>query len=315
MSGNDQQFELKHVIGADSDANGGLCLLNENTIAYPAANQIVLHDTSDSSQQFINTGGVTAISASHSTNILAVAEKGDVKLYDTSTLRCKRTLATKATNDIISLSLSRDAKKCLTLGGSPDYVLTMWDVDRSAVFATLKLSTVTKKDLTSVSMSPDCSQICVIGEKVIRLFNLSTTTQRFQAVKATDLSLSPNYTAQLFLVNGDLVIGSDSGSLLVLGDDMESKQLLKVDHPVTSLASCPRGFAIGCSEGTLVIFQQINKDGGYSVIRTLHTGQNTSIRSMVVTRMQQGSQSVIQTTVQLLKCHSLIMTETQTRPS
>ena len=295
MSDNDQQFELKHVIGADSDVNGGLCLLNENTIVYPAANQIVLQDTLDNSQQFIHTGGsVTAISASHATNLLAVAEKGDVKLYDASTLHSKRTLATEATNDIIDISLSRDAKKCLTLGGSPDYVLTMWDVDRSTVFASLKLSTVTKKDLSSISMSLDCSQICVIGEKVIRLFNLSNTTKRFQAVKATDLSIPPNYTAQLFLVNGDLVIASDSGSLLVMGDDVETKQLLKIDHPVTSLASCPKGFVVGCgSEGNLVIFQQINKDCSYAVKRTIHTQHNTPIRSMVVTRMKECSQSVI----------------------
>jgi len=296
MSGNDQQFELEHVIGASTSSSAGLCLLNESTIVYPAANQIIVHNTLDNSQQFINTdGSVTAISASHSTNLLAVSEKGngDVKLYDTSTLRCKRTLATDATNDIISLSLSRDAKKCLTLGGSPGHVLTMWDVDRSNVFASLKLSTITKKDLSSISMSPDYSQICVIGEKVIRLFNLSNTTKRFQAIKATDLSISPNYTAQLWLINGDLVIGSDSGSLLLLGDDMESKQLLKIDHPVTSLAPCPKGFVVGCSGGKLIIFQQINKEGGYSVTRTIHTQQNTSIRSMVVTRIQQGSQSFI----------------------
>jgi len=293
MSGNDDQhFELKHVIGAQS--NGGLCLLNESTIAYSAANQIILHDTQDNSQQFINTGGsVTAISASHSTNLLAVSEKGDVKLYDTSTLRCKRTLATEATNDIIDISLSRDAKRCLTLGGSPDHILTMWDVDRSIVFASLKLSTVTKKDLSSVSMSPDYSQICVIGKKVVRLFNLSITTKRFQVFKATDLSISPNYTAQLWLINGDLVIGSDSGSLLVLGNDMQTKQLLKVEYPVTSLAPCPRGFAIGCSEGTLVIFQQMNKDSSFAVTRTIYTQQNSPIHSMVVTRVQQGSQSVI----------------------
>jgi len=325
MSGNDDQhFELKHVIGASTSSSARLCLLNESTIVYPAANQIILHNTLENSQQFINTGGsVTAISVSHSTNLLAVSEKGsgDVKLFDTSTLRCKRTLATDATNDIISLSLSRDAKKCLTLGGSPDHVLTMWDVDRSTVFVSLKLSKITKKDLSSVSMSPDCSQICVIGEKVIRLFHLSTTTKRFQAIKkATYLSISPNYTAQLFLGNGDLVIGSDSGSLLVLGNDMQTKQLLKVEYPVTSLAPCPRGFAIGCSEGTLVIFQQINKDSSFAVTRTIYTQQNSPIRSMVVTRMQQGSQSVIYLTdnrsiVQVPLIDNGNITETEVVPS
>mmetsp|Transcript_18864 Transcript_18864/g.45303 ORF Transcript_18864/g.45303 Transcript_18864/m.45303 type:complete len:131 (+) Transcript_18864:612-1004(+) len=50
------------------------------------------------------------------------------------------------------------------------------------------------------------------------------------------------YTAQIWLAaSGELAVGSERGTLVVVGEDREAKQVLNAEHSVKSIAPCSRG--------------------------------------------------------------------------
>ena len=293
--GQHEHLALEHVLGAD--LNGGLCTLNDQrSIVYSAAGHIVVQDVSTSSQRLIETGSITAMSVSH--NLIAVAEKDTgrsaVRIFNTTNLRCRHKIVHESSNstEIISISMSKDGTKCLTLGGAPNYDLTMFDLSarNTTSYATLKLSTITKKALVDATISPnDSTLVSVIGNRIIRLFHLSSKTRRFQAVK-TNLKIEP--TTQLWL-NHDLVVASESGSLIVIGEEKELKQTLKVENIATTLAACPRGFVVGCNEGSVIIFQRKRKGDQYLMTRTVHLKASLSIHALTITSSEQESYDAV----------------------
>ena len=277
--GQHEHLPLEHVIGAD--LNGGLSTLNDQrSIVYSAAGRVIIQDASTLSQRLIETGSITAMSVSHSHNLIAIAEKdtGAVRIFDATNLRCKHKIAHESSNstEIISISMSKDGTKCLTLGGAPNYALTMFDLSarNTTSYATLKLSTITKKALVDAAISPnDSTLVSVIGNRIIRLFHLSSKTRRFQAAK-TNLKIEP--TTQLWL-NHDLVVASESGSLIVIGEEKELKQTLKGEN----------------IEGSVIIFQRKSKGDQYLMTRTVHLKASLSIHALTITNAEQESYDAV----------------------
>lgn len=125
------------------------------------------------------------------------------------------------------MSISKDSTRCLVLGGPPDYVLTMWDMERSTASASIRHLTITKKEIVSADVCPtNNTLVSITGKKIIRMFHVTNKNGKFMPVKTNLKMESQNYSTQTWLASsGELVVGTETGSLVVM-EDKETKQLL-----------------------------------------------------------------------------------------
>ena len=283
--GNGKKFELENVIGVLGNVNNGLSTLTDDTICYPSTSHVVIHDTSTSSQRFLETGEITAMVVNCSGSLIGVAERatGVVRIFDANTFEQKYKLINDSILDIKCISLSKDSTKCLVLG---EHFLTMWDLERgrSNAYASIKLSSVSKKEIVSAEVCQTNHDLCsIIGKKIIRLLHVSNQNGKFMPVKSNINSHGQNYTAQMWLLSGDLVVGSESGSLVIMdAESKEAKQLIAAQHSVSSLALCPKGFVVGCSSGKLEIFQRSRTSDDFTHTRSV-CHLDTLISALAVT--------------------------------
>lgn len=280
------KFQLEHI--------GGLCTLNDE-IVYQAATHLFIQNVATKSQRLVESGEITAMAINPARGLIGAAEKGTgvVKFFDSVTLQCKRKLIHESMFDILHISMSKDATRCLVLGGLPDYNLTMWDMERSTANASIRLTTITKKEIISADVSPtDRALVSVIDNKLIWLFMVSVNG-KFVSVKTNLKAEAQNYSAQTWLASsGELVVGteaSETGSLVVMGGkDKETKQILKIEYAVRSLSACPRGFVVECHDGTVLLFQRSNKRGCYELTRSMHIKEKAAISGLATMKIEDG---------------------------
>ena len=282
------QYQLEHIVGVRGNINGGICVINEKEIAYAAAHHAVIRNVETHSQRFIATGEITCMALSPSRDLIGIAEKGtgNVKWYECSTLRCKRKMTHESSSDILHISICRDSTTCLILSGQPDYLLTMWKMEKNTAtaFASMNLAATIEKDVLRADLCPTNSTlVSIIGKKLLRMFHVTSknTSRRFIPVTVNSKSEPQNYTSQCWLSSGDLIVGAENGEIIVIDSDRNTNKVsMRADQPIHSILECPKGFVVGCAGGTLVLYQQTSKEGGYTLSNTMNLCSNTVISGM-----------------------------------
>ncbi|OAJ36904.1 hypothetical protein BDEG_21008 [Batrachochytrium dendrobatidis JEL423] len=89
----------KYVFGLKGDVNNNIAYLDEQTIVYPAGSNVILYNTENKSQRFIQaidkSEGMTAMAVGGIKRFLAIAERGEkptCTIYDLHSLRRRKTL-------------------------------------------------------------------------------------------------------------------------------------------------------------------------------------------------------------------------------
>ena len=166
-----------------------------------------------------------------------------------------------------------DSTHVLILGDGPDYTLTLWSTGTSSslpgspgtrhprhpggCLASIKLATPSGKTIYRAEVSPikddaGNSLVCVTGDGVLRLFRLSTTNNTFRPVTVNLKRKQQNYISQLWLSLGQIALGTDTGEVLIIENNV-TRAVLELPEPHTvanSLAETSRGDLIVGSDGS-----------------------------------------------------------------
>ncbi|XP_067931339.1 cilia- and flagella-associated protein 44-like [Watersipora subatra] len=215
-------LQLSHSFGYDCRRRGNLVVLDERTVAYVAGNLVQLVDIISKEQKYIrSTGGVAigAIALHPSRKWLAVAEKGtvpDINIYEYSSLRLHRILRGGTQLSYAYVCFSPDGKLLASVGGEPDFMLTLWNWKEEQ---TVLRSKAFSQDVFRVSFSTELEgQLTSAGTGHIRFWKMAHT---FTGLKLqgelgkfgkTEISDIEGYVE---LPDGKVLSGCENGNMLL----------------------------------------------------------------------------------------------------
>lgn len=285
----------RHIFGLKGNVKNNIWYIDENIIVFPCGHNTVIYNTETKDQQFISLGasdGITALAVTPNKRYVAVAEQSEkaaVNLYDLTTLRRRKMLSFPelGSTQFANLAFSADGKMCLTQGGAPDWMLVCWAWEKAKVIASGKVSNnaanpgagagtnagggvgasqSTVNVSTSVSSGAiyqadfcpsDSSVVCVTGDGILKFFRVSDN--QFKPIPLSLKRDAQNYLCHTWLSDERVVVGTDSGDLLLI-ENFEFKQLLSSssaqDKAVHSIVAHTKGFVCGCADGLLRIFER-----------------------------------------------------------
>lgn len=254
------------MLGSRGNVKGSVHFVTEYSIIYVCGNVVVICDHDSKKQEFITgTHGmdtITAISLSPCRKLIAIAEKGKVgavNIYDATSYRRKKLLKYDelGSSSIVHIAFSKDSKSCLVLGGSPEYSLILWTIEKAAkVVTSIKLATPNEKSIFQADFSPtDSSIICVSGDGILKFFRI--VDHCFRPI-TVNLKQEPQYfSCHCWLSTGQIVVGTNKGDLLFM-ENFEVKSVVTADDikpmSVSSIVSFGKGVVVGGS-GTIKIYQ------------------------------------------------------------
>ncbi|XP_046733325.1 cilia- and flagella-associated protein 44 isoform X1 [Silurus meridionalis] len=215
-------LQLSHSFGYDCKRRGNLQLLDENTLAFMAGNILVLLDMNTKTQRYIPSssgGGIGAIMPHPSRKYFAMAEKGkqpDIIIYEYLSLQPYRTLREGTGKMYSCVNFNGDGTLLASVGGPPDYMLTVWDWNQEQVVLRCKAFS---QDVYRVTFSPDNpGQLTTSGSGHIKFWKMADTFTclklqgilgRFGKTPLTDIQ------GYVELPDGKVVSGSEWGNMLL----------------------------------------------------------------------------------------------------
>lgn len=215
---------------------------------------------------------------------VAIAEKGEkavIHIHDLNTLRKRKTLllADNMSDTCVWVAFSGDNKYCLTQGGAPDWVLSLWLWEKTKLVASVKASNQAGGAVNQMDFSPnDPTTICVSGNGIIKFFRFVDGQLRLQT---TPLKREPaNFLCHAWVNDERVVAAADSGELWLF-EQMEFRQILSSSPSdgnfVSSILGYSKGFVCGGSGGIVRIYDR-SDDGReyYKKSKTFSVEGNTS---------------------------------------
>lgn len=180
-----------------------------------------------------------------------------------------------------------DATHVLVLGSAPDYNLTLWSIDRTAIgtttgstfdtaltpskapkhkrpegfVASVKLATPSDKVLYRADASPLKDKagntiICATGNGIVRFFRLANST--FRPVTVNLKRKQQNYVSHKWLSSGKVALGTDSGEIIII-DNFSTREVINLPGPcqtVSSLEEYSTGLIVGSDRGMVHLFEE-----------------------------------------------------------
>ena len=233
------------MYGINTNHRHNLGILSPTTLIYGAANTVQILDTTTQTTQTLpgsNTGGVGAIAVHPSRKWFAVGEKGDrpaIRVYSYPDLVLTHVLegGTEAAYACLAFSQASESgnddavgTKLASVGGAPDYMLTVWDWEAEAIILRLKAFA---QDVYAVGFSPDSDgKLITCGTGHIKFWEMATTFTglklkgtigKFGKIELSDVS------AFVKLPNDKVVSGTESGHLLVWDGNVIQFQVFRTN--------------------------------------------------------------------------------------
>ncbi|KAJ8285212.1 hypothetical protein GJAV_G00023590 [Gymnothorax javanicus] len=225
------------IFGVRTGVANNICYVDEQTVIYPAGNNLVRYNLDERSQKFIpgteKSRGMVALAISPDRRYLAVSERAErpfISVYglhkDQSKKRKVLTAGDVAVQEFVCMAFSHDSKYLISQSGEPDWTLSYWAWQKQKVLATM-VTGGPSSPVNQVSFSPeDSTQMCVSGHGVFRLLQFTNgvlkqlNTQKKKIV---------HYLSHDWLSEKRVVASTDLGQLLVF----ESGELLWEMHVLT----------------------------------------------------------------------------------
>ncbi|XP_012560110.2 cilia- and flagella-associated protein 57 isoform X1 [Hydra vulgaris] len=230
----------RYAFGLRVGVSNNIAYIDEHVIIYPAGCNCILYNIDQRTQRFIagteGNIGMTAIAVSPNKRYVAIGEKGEkavVSIYDLHSLKKKKVLSSPDNTSIefVCLAFSPDSKNLIVQGGRPDLMLLYWAWEKSKLLASCKASNHQSAVAHQVTFNPkDNEQVCVIGHCVFKIFRFIENNLKQFGNQKSDASC--NYTCQAWLNDEQLLIGTDSGKVLLFdnGDLKGEFIILKNDN-------------------------------------------------------------------------------------
>ncbi|XP_034565559.1 cilia- and flagella-associated protein 44 [Notolabrus celidotus] len=218
----DNLLHLSHSFGYDSRRRGNLQLLDDSTLMFIAGNLLVLLNVSTREQRYLRScsgGGIGSITAHPSKEYFTVAEKGNLPniiVYEYPSLQLHRILRGGTERAYSFVDFNQDGSLLASVGGDPDYMLTVWDWKKEEVMLSCK---AVSQEVYRVSFSPyNPGLLTSSGSHHIKFWKMASTYTglklqglmgHFGKTAATDIE------GYVELPDGKVVSGTDWGNLLV----------------------------------------------------------------------------------------------------
>eukprot|EP00742_Colponemidia_sp_Colp-10_P003011 GILJ01003213.1.p1 GENE.GILJ01003213.1~~GILJ01003213.1.p1 ORF type:complete len:1307 (+),score=279.75 GILJ01003213.1:41-3922(+) len=259
----------RHVFGLKGDVKDDVHYVDENLVVYPSGHNTVLYNTESKTQRFFpgteGTEGITALAVSPSKRYLAVAERGEralVTVYDLVTMKKRKMLQTTEcqSKEFVSVCFSQENKFLLTLGGAPDWTLVYWAWDKVKPTAHVKVSNAQGAPIYQCSFNPmDSTLVCVVGNGIFKYFRVQEG--QFKQIPSQMNKREPqNYLCHTWLSDDRLIVGTDSGDLLLFDNGGEFRMVLQSSpsdgSAIDSLVSYSKGFLCGGDDGVLHLYER-----------------------------------------------------------
>ncbi|ETK90168.1 hypothetical protein L915_06001 [Phytophthora nicotianae] len=267
----------RHFFGLKGSVHNNVAFAEESVLVYPCGHNVIIYNLESKEQQFIHgvetTGrGITALAVAPNKRYVAVAEQAEravVHIHDLNTLRRRRTLTLSdgLADTFVWVAFSGDSKYCVTQGGAPDWVLSLWLWEKTKLLASVKASAPQGNAVHQADFSPvDPFTVCVSGNGLLKFFRFADGQLRLQA---TPLKREPAHFLRHAWVSDDRVVAAADSGELWLFEQFEFRQILTPATTgttgdgsfVSSLLGYSKGFVCGGSGGCVRIYDR-SDDGG-----------------------------------------------------
>uniref|UniRef100_T1G027 Cilia- and flagella-associated protein 44 n=1 Tax=Helobdella robusta TaxID=6412 RepID=T1G027_HELRO len=173
-------FHSRHSFGYDCLKRSNLHCIEEHVVAFTAGNYVVLLNVVTKEQKFIRStsrGGVEALAVHPTRKYLSVAEKGvapNIVVYELQPQLVLHRLLKNGTELVYSnVDFSPDGLLLASLGGDPDYLLTVWDWEKEII---LLRSKAYSQDIYKVVFSMELpGQLTTAGTGHIKFWKMAKT--------------------------------------------------------------------------------------------------------------------------------------------
>ncbi|PWA16165.1 hypothetical protein CCH79_00020620, partial [Gambusia affinis] len=213
---------VDHSFGYDSGRRSNLRLLDETTLLFIAGNLLVVLDISTGQHTYLRScsgGGIGGIAVHPSGQLFAVAEKGKnpfVIIYGYPSLRPCRILRGGTERKYSFVDFNPDGSLLASVGGAPDYMLTVWNWRQEEVMLSCK---AVSQEVYRVSFSPhNPGLLTSSGSGHIKFWKMAET---FTGLKLQGImghfgkTASTDIEGYVELPDGKVISGTDWGNLLL----------------------------------------------------------------------------------------------------
>ncbi|XP_014831211.1 PREDICTED: cilia- and flagella-associated protein 44 [Poecilia mexicana] len=213
---------FSHSFGYDSGRRSNLRLLDETTLLFIAGNLLVVLDIPTRQQTYLRScsgGGIGGIAVHPAGGSFAVAEKGKnplIIIYEYPSLRPFRILRGGTERMFSFVDFNPDGTLLASVGGAPDYMLTVWNWRQEEVMLSCK---AVSQEVYRVSFSPHIPGLLTSsGSGHIKFWKMAET---FTGLKLQGImghfgkTASTDIEGYVELPDGKVMSGTDWGNLLL----------------------------------------------------------------------------------------------------
>lgn len=233
------QAQLKQIFGYRTGITSSVVFQDEQTIVFPCGSNLVLYNIEQKTQRFIagleKSMGMTAMTISPNRRYVALAEKTadkpTITIYDLQALRKRKTISSPDVHstEFVSIAFSPDSKYLAAQGAQPDWTFVYWSWEKSKQLASVRTSV--GNQIRQVSLLPlllmrmvigylqisfnpeDCTQICVVGSDVFRLYRYGENNLKPHGLTKVE---PQNFICHAWISGEKIVVGTDTGTWILL---------------------------------------------------------------------------------------------------
>ncbi|CAD5123356.1 DgyrCDS11713 [Dimorphilus gyrociliatus] len=172
-------LKLYHSFGYDCHKRCNLNLLDDNHLIWVAGNLAQIIDINTKELQYIRStsgGAIGHVAVHPQKTFIAVAEKGvgpRIIIYEWPSLKMKRILRGGTEQSYAYVEFNPDGKLLASVGGDPDYMLTLWDWKNER---TVLRSKAFSQDVFRVSFNSELpGQLTSAGTGHVRFWRMAKT--------------------------------------------------------------------------------------------------------------------------------------------
>jgi len=190
------------------------------------------------------------------------------------------------------------------MGGAPDWVLIIWQWDKPRALSSTKVSS--GAPVLEISINPtDWMSIVCVGLGVFKNYKFvdgQLKTNQSQMGKK-ESTISSNYLSHIWISEPNnkeakLIVGTDSGDLLMLDNQCEYKMCLTCSPfdgwPIECICLWSKGFIVCGDNGIILFFEKSTEDPrllfGDRPTRTLRIKQASEVKIKTITLSPQPAE-------------------------
>jgi WD40 repeat protein len=268
-------LQKKCILGVNT-AVRSVHLLDEDQILYSCGNHVLIWNKHTKNQIFLQQCGcgeeIQLIALCSARKQIAISIKGgdsgpQILIYDAINFKRKKVIKSQSVDDsdAIGVSFSKDGKQCLVLRDAPDYLLTLWNIEKTAkVLASIRLATPSGKRMKQAEMRLSSESkdviVCASGNGIIRFFKIVDGI--FRPITVNLRGEQQNYVAQSWLSNDVVILGTDNNELIVMHNFI-AKAVVSIDgwnQCITSMIPFSQGIIVGGSKGSVRVYTCIEEN-------------------------------------------------------